>query len=90
MGDPPLAQLTHHRRFLPREISIKPSFEVTFAPSGLEVLFSLRSIAPIQTTFPIHKFKRQPQSRGRDKTCVMRLEPLGNIARQANIKLLVS
>jgi hypothetical protein len=42
---------------LPREITSEPVLNITFSPSRFEVLLSLRRVAFISTTFPIHKLK---------------------------------
>ncbi len=74
MRHPPGAQLLHdrglacHRAFLrpvsvlPGEIPSQSRLDVTFAPSGLKIFLALRSVAPVQTTFPIDKLQWLPQS----------------------------
>src|SRR6267143_1849689 len=42
---------------LPREITAEASFDITFSPGSFKVLFTLRRIALVSATFPIHKLK---------------------------------
>ena len=39
---------------LPREIPPQPSLDVTLAPSGLEIFFTLGSVTLVQATLPIN------------------------------------
>src|SRR6266478_8813775 len=82
----PRAQLLHHRSLarlrqflrplavLPREISPRTIFEVTFSPCGLEILLSVCSVTPVQTSFPIQQFKRNPTFSRNYSTGIMLLQ----------------
>ena len=74
---------------LPGEISSQTIFEITLPPGGLEILLSLCGVTPVQTSFPVQQFKRNPTSCRSDSTGIMLFQARRQVVGQSDIQLFI-